>query len=169
MVNLFRFIIILLAVFLVSCSPSRRLSRLLDKHPELVETTTRVVIDTVQLPERKGSLEPIEIVTIDWDSVLNMLGTIPNEVINDYVVVKKDSEIVFEDDSASVVVKIDSLGNMKADYNVRDGPVIIEREVKDTVYTVKEKKRFSFQWLLTSTIVILALIVVIKIIQFIKE
>jgi hypothetical protein len=43
-------ILILLAAMVVGCSPAKRLQRLLDKHPELADTTTVTLIDTVIVP-----------------------------------------------------------------------------------------------------------------------
>jgi hypothetical protein len=42
--------LILLAAMVVGCSPAKRLQRLLDKHPELADTTTVMLIDTVIVP-----------------------------------------------------------------------------------------------------------------------
>jgi hypothetical protein len=41
---------ILLAIFLAACSPSKKLQRLLDKHPELSAVDTVTVHDTVIVP-----------------------------------------------------------------------------------------------------------------------
>jgi hypothetical protein len=41
---------ILLAIFLAACSPSKRLQRLLDKHPELSRVDTVTVVDTIYIP-----------------------------------------------------------------------------------------------------------------------
>jgi hypothetical protein len=42
--------LILLAAMVVGCSPAKRLQRLIDKHPELADTTTVTLIDTVIVP-----------------------------------------------------------------------------------------------------------------------
>lgn len=142
--NLYRSTILIAFFGITACSPARRLSRILDKHPELMETETIIIKDTIELPERYGSFDPIEITTIDWDSVFQIADELPRDEAIDilderFFILDKNSQIHIEssDSSLAIDLSIDTLNNLSGDFRIRDGPVVVEREVSTTTYKNK--------------------------------
>lgn len=89
--------IITLAILFTSCSPQRRYKRLVDKHPELVETDTVEVHDTtiyerqVPVPEYRDSF------VIQNDTVIETEKLIITKIKDQFHVVVKEDTINIRD------------------------------------------------------------------------
>ena len=89
--------IITLAILFTSCSPQRRYDRLVDKHPELVETDTVEVHDTtiyerqVPVPEYRDSF------IIQNDTVIETERLIITKIKDQFHVVVKEDTINIRD------------------------------------------------------------------------
>jgi hypothetical protein len=63
-----RFLFILLLMF-ISCTPQRRLERLLKKHPELTNVDTVVIRDTIRITVPKVRIDTVVNIEELWDTV----------------------------------------------------------------------------------------------------
>jgi len=63
-----RFLFILLLMF-ISCTPQRRLERLLKKHPELTNVDTVVIRDTIRITIPKVRIDTVVNIEELWDTV----------------------------------------------------------------------------------------------------
>ncbi|TRZ49289.1 hypothetical protein D4S03_08490 [bacterium] len=125
-----------LVLFLIACSPEKRLARLVDLHPELKQSDTITIRDTISIP------------MIQADTVLHI------DSLFDTVIIEKDRLQV------SVLRLHDTLylqGKCKAD------TVIIEKKVPvETIVTVKpdrvDKLITRLPWLVISFIALVLLV-----------
>lgn len=92
-------LIILLSIVTISCSPSRRINRIVKNHPELLVNDTIKVIDTVFIPSVKYDTttkfiehKTVEVINNERVSLKYRYDTITNE-IHHYVECKGDTII----------------------------------------------------------------------------
>jgi hypothetical protein len=136
--KLTHFTYLVLIASVMACSPQKRLRKLLDKNPELVQQDTIVVHDTIIVPEVKT------------DTVLTL------EMMTDTVLIEKDNlqiKTIYRDNQVFIE------GKCKSDTIYTETFVPVEKViyVQDTIWTdIKKKFKRYWWWLLVLTTVFVA-------------
>lgn len=151
MMNRFLSCLVVIVLFIVSCSPTKRFNRLVEKHPYLLTQDTVIQIDTVT----------IKVPITKVDSVMQLDSFLIE--LHDTIRIEKERlkiEIFRVHDSIIIDGKCDTIFIDK----------IIEREVPVKYYEKISKWSFKQYALLGLALIflLLILIVIVKLIQVLK-
>jgi hypothetical protein len=119
-----KYIILILAIFTIACSPQTRLDRLLKHHPELIKTDSISKIDTTQT---KDSVTKLDSAVINSSS-----GTIHVNLAD------KDVKFTTTDKTVHIDVKKDSTGYVVSVSKDKE-TVYFQRWIYHTVVTIHDK------------------------------
>lgn len=129
----FGFIVLGLVLGLAGCSPQKQLAKLLAKYPELLQTETITVTDTVIVPEHHFDTAFV------WNSIIDTF-TITNEKVT-FKIIRDSDTIRLE-------------GGTRTDTIIVTKPVEIER-----IKYVTEKSKLNYNFLLVFGILFISLLI----------
>lgn len=145
-------LILLIVIFaLASCSPAHRFSRLVKKHPDLIQTDTVVVSDTIK----------ITIPSVQRDTVM---------LLDSFIVSLKDTITITKDNLVVKLTQVHDSIYLDARCDTVFIDKIIEKKVPVKYYEIKE--RFNIRNYIScigiAIITLLALIVLFRLVKFFK-